>query len=267
KKRIMIIGAGPAGMECAMAAKQRGHEVTVFDREDSIGGLLRGYAANDLANRDDMLSVVRHYEVMAKKLGIEVKLGVEVTPKLMRDLLHQFDVAIVAAGARNDENMRPKTADGGVLTDAYEVALGRIKPGKKVVVIGGGRIGLTLAESLTDQGHEAIIVESSKRVGNDVAPTWKWRHTSWIKELKIPVMTSTRVTRVTASSATVVNAEGEEKELAADMVIYAAPQKPNQEVFQALQWMVDEVHMIGDAMAPRGMTSAIHDGYRLGCRI
>ena len=172
-----------------------------------------------------------------------------------------------AAGARNDENVRPKIADGGKLTDAYEVALGRIKPGKKVVVIGGGRIGLTLAESLTDQGHEAIIVESSKRVGNDVAPTWKWRHTSWIKELKIPVMTSTRVTRVTASSATVVNAEGEEKELAADMVIYAAPQKPNQEVFQALQWMVDEVHMIGDAMAPRGMTSAIHDGYRLGCRI
>lgn len=267
KKRVMVIGAGPAGMECAMAAKQRGHEVTVFEREGAIGGLLRGYAANDLANRDDMLSVVKHYEVMAKKLDIEVKLNTEVTPKLMRDLLHQFDVAIVAAGARNDEAGRPALADGGEVTDAYEVALGRAKPGQKVVVIGGGRIGLTLAESLTDQGHEAIVVESTKRIGNDVAPTWKWRHTSWIKELNIPVMTSSRVTKVTASGATVINAEGEEKEIAADMVIHAAPQKPNQEVFQALQWMVDEVHMIGDAVSPRGMTAAIHDGYRLGCRI
>ena len=74
KKKVMVIGAGPAGMECAITAVKRGHEVTVFDKADRIGGSLLAYANNDLARPDDLLSVVRHYEVMAGKLGIELRL-------------------------------------------------------------------------------------------------------------------------------------------------------------------------------------------------
>jgi 2,4-dienoyl-CoA reductase (NADPH2) len=75
QKKIMVVGAGPAGMECAIAATRRGHRVTVFERGDAIGGSLVGYAAHDLAHKEDLASVVAYYRTMAAKLGIDVRLN------------------------------------------------------------------------------------------------------------------------------------------------------------------------------------------------
>ena len=112
KKRIMIVGAGPAGMECAIAAHKRGHEVTVYEKSGRIGGALRGYAEHDLANKDDLRSVVAHYEVVAARLGIEVKLNTEPTPKMMRSLLHQYDVVVLATGASTNTEALPEAQEG-----------------------------------------------------------------------------------------------------------------------------------------------------------
>jgi 2,4-dienoyl-CoA reductase (NADPH2) len=78
KKKVMVIGAGPAGMECAITAAKRGHDVTVFDKAARIGGNLYAYAMNDLARPDDLLAVISHYEVVAKKLGLDIRLNTEV---------------------------------------------------------------------------------------------------------------------------------------------------------------------------------------------
>src|SRR5690606_34891215 len=107
-KKIMVIGAGPSGMEAAITAKRRGHEVIVFDRAPAIGGVLGGYAKNDLANSDDLLSVVRYYEKMADALNIEVRLNTTIDVKAMRSMLHQYDVAIIATGARIDSRFLPE---------------------------------------------------------------------------------------------------------------------------------------------------------------
>jgi 2,4-dienoyl-CoA reductase (NADPH2) len=143
KKKVMVIGAGPAGMECAITAAKRGHEVTVFDKAGHIGGNLLAYARNDLARPDDLLSVVSHYEVMARKLGIELRLGTEVHAKFLRSVLHQYDVCVVAAGARIDRPRYAHVPGAERMLDALEVAHGRVKPGRRVVVVGGGKIGLT----------------------------------------------------------------------------------------------------------------------------
>jgi 2,4-dienoyl-CoA reductase (NADPH2) len=267
KKRIMVIGAGPAGMECAITAKKRGHDVMVFERSDKIGGSLVGYAAHDLAHKEDLASVVDHYAVMAKKLGIEVKLNTEVSPKLMRDILHQFDVAVVAAGARADFTALPAPEVSGILVGARDVALGKVKPPHRVVVLGGGKVGLTLAESLKTNGHDVVVVEREKRIAGDVMPSFKWRHSAWIEELEIDTFTSSRCTRIGKSGVTIVDADGAEHEIAAEMVIAASPARGNQELIGELEWSIDELHGCGDAMVPRGLTQAIHDGYRLGCRI
>jgi 2,4-dienoyl-CoA reductase (NADPH2) len=267
KKRIMVIGAGPAGMECAITAKKRGHDVVVFERGDKIGGSLVGYAAHDLAHKEDLASVVDHYAVMAKKLGIEVKLNTEVSPKLMRDILHQFDVAVVAAGARTDFTALPAPEAPGILVGARDVALGKVKLPHRVVVLGGGKVGLTLAESLKTNGHDVVVVEREKRIAGDVMPSFKWRHSAWIEELEIDTFTNSRVTRIGKSSVTIVDADGAEHEIAAEMVIAASPARGNQELIGELEWSIDELHGCGDAMVPRGLTQAIHDGYRLGCRI
>ncbi|MCC7167656.1 MAG: FAD-dependent oxidoreductase [Rhodospirillales bacterium] len=267
KKKVMIVGAGPAGMECAIAAAKRGHAVTVFEKSDHIGGAFKGYAMHDLANRDDLQSIIRYYETVARKLGITVKLSTEVTPKLMRSSLHQFDVAVVATGARIDMNAWPKPTQDGLLVDARDVAMLKVKPGKRVVVLGGGKIGLTLAESTRQDGSEVTIVEREKRIGGDVSPSWKWRHTSWVEELKIATITSAKVTKIGDGGVTVVSEKGGEQFLPADTVIAAGPRLSNQELFHELEWMVDEVHGCGDSLIPRSLTIAIQDGFKLGCQI
>ena len=267
KKNVMVIGAGPAGMECAIAARKRGHSVTVFEKGDSIGGNFRSYAGIDLANREDLLSVVSYYEVMARKLGIGINLNTEVNPKLMRSVLHQYDVAVVAAGARIDRNLLPPCEQPGLLVDALDAAAGRVKCGHRVVVLGAGKIGLTLAESLQSRGHEVTLVEAEKRIAGDVQPSFKWRHTAWVEDLKIECLTSTRAKSVASGGVTVVDAKGEERFIAADTVVGAVMRRGNQELFHELEWMVDELHGCGDALVPRGLTQAIHDGYRLGARL
>jgi len=267
KKKIMVIGAGPAGMEYAITAAKRGHAVTVYEKGERIGGNLYAYASRDLARPDDLMSVVRHYEVMAKKLGVEMKFNTEANAKFMRSVLHQYDVCIVASGARIDMDAYAGTEGRERLLDALDVAHGRKQAGKRVVIIGGGKIGLVLGESLRKAGAEVVIVERDKRIGGDVMPTFKWRHTTWVEELGIAVHTSSRLKRVTAEGALIVDAKGKETLLPADSVIAAGPRKANQELFAEFEWMVDELHGCGDALMPRGIDAAIHEGYRLGVRI
>lgn len=130
------------------------------------------------------MNLISYYNVQVKKLGIEVNLNTEVNPKLMRSILHKFDVAIVAARARVDAQVIPD-ADQAIVINGPEAVKGMVDIGKNVVVLGGGKIGLTFAESLRAKGAEVTIVEAGKRIAEDVIPTWKWRHTAWVEEMKI----------------------------------------------------------------------------------
>ncbi|MFO1284243.1 MAG: FAD-dependent oxidoreductase [Burkholderiales bacterium] len=267
KKKILVVGAGPAGLECAITAAKRGHEVVVLEKSGAIGGNLVAYAKLDLARSEDLASIVAYYEVMIRKLGIELRLSTEATPKLMRGLLHQFDVAVVAAGARIDRG-RLQGIDGAErMVDAIEVAHGRVATGREIVVVGAGKIGLVVAESLAKAGAKVTIVEEDKRIAGDVMPSFKWRHSAWVEELGIATLTQTRVTRVTAAGVDVVSEKGGAKYLPADTVIAATPRLPNQQLFHDFEWMIDEVHGCGDSLVPRGLDAAIHEGYRLGCRL
>ena len=198
---------------------------------------------------------------------MRIEFGVEVNPKFMRSRLHEFDVAVVAAGARIDMGAYAHVEGRERLVDALDVASGRIRPGKRVVVIGGGKIGLVLAESLAKLGAQLTVVETEKRIAGDVMPTFKWRHTAWVEELGISVRTCARLLRVTEEGVVVVDTKGEETAIAADTVIAASPRRSNQELFADFEWMVDELHGCGDALMPRGIDAAIHEGYRLGCRV
>jgi 2,4-dienoyl-CoA reductase (NADPH2) len=268
KKKIMVIGAGPAGMECAISARRRGHDVTVFEKADRIGGNLYAYASNDLARPDDLLSVIRHYEVVAKKLGIDVRLNTEVHAKFMRSVLHQYDVCVVAAGAKIDHRRFAHLEGAERMLDALDVAHGRVQAGRRVVVVGGGKIGLTLAESLRKhQQAEVTVVEAEKRIAGDVKPSFKWRHASWVEELGIPCRTSSRLVKVDAEGATIVDGKGERVLIPADSVILATEMAPAHALFGEFEWMVDELHGVGDAVIPRGLEQAIQEGFRLGVRL
>ena len=114
---------------------------------------------------------------------------------------------------------------------------------------------------------KADAMFADKRIAGDVMPSFKWRHTAWIEELGIPVRTSAKVLAIGDGGVKIRNAQREEEFLPADTVIAAVARRPNQELFHELEWMIDELHGCGDSLVPRGLTQAIHDGFRLGARI
>ena len=242
--------------------------VNIFDKADRIGGNLYAYAVNDLARPEDLLSVVAHYEVMARKLGIELRLGTEVHAKFMRSVPHRYDVCVVAAGAHIDRRRFAHVEGAERMLDALDVAHGRVQTGQRVVVVGGGKVGLTLAESLRkNRGAEVTVIEADKRIAGDVKPSFKWRHSAWIEELGIACLTGRQLLAVDAAGVTVKDAKGHESRIAADSVVLAAGVAAAHELLHEFEWMVDELHGIGDALVPRGLEQAIQDGFRLGVRL
>ena len=258
-KRVMVIGGGPAGLEAAYIAAQRGHKVTVFDKRDKLGGQMN-HASKEIDGGWVWQKLIRYYETQLKRYGVDVQLGVEVNP----DVTAKFnpEVVIVATGA----DLGRKKYPANVL-NSYDVLEEKVQVGQRVVVIGGERMGLVCAEYLAALGKQVTIVETSKRLGEDVIPTFKWRHTAWVKEYGIETMTSAKVKEFRADAVVVVNAEGAECVLPADSIIVAGPRESRQELINALEFSADEQYIVGDAVRPRAAHNAIRDGHLIGLRI
>jgi 2,4-dienoyl-CoA reductase (NADPH2) len=186
----------------------------------------------------------------------------------MRSVLHQYDVCVIAAGATLDRTRHAHVRGAERMLDGLDVAHGRCKAGRRVVIVGAGKLGLTLAESLRKhQEAEVTVIESGKRIAGDVKPSFKWRHASWVEELGITCLTSSSLVEVGADGVKVRNAKGEESFVPADTVIQADGVAPAHPLFHEFEWMIDEVHGCGDALVPRGLDAAISEGFRLGARL
>jgi 2,4-dienoyl-CoA reductase (NADPH2) len=188
--------------------------------------------------------------------------------KFMRSVLHQYDVCVIAAGATLDRARYAHVKGAERMLDGLDVAHGRSKAGRRVVIVGGGKLGFTLAESLRKHLEaEVTVVESGKRIAGDVKPSFKWRHASWVEELGITCLTSSSLVEVGADGVKVRNAKGEESFVPADTVVQADGAAPAHPLFHEFEWMIDELHGAGDALIPRGLEQAIQEGFRLGVRL
>ena len=118
----------------------------------------------------------------------------------------------------------------------------------------------------SSRGKPVTIVEASKRLGEDVLVTFKWRHAAWVKELQIETLVNAHATEIT-DEGVVVQENGERKVLKADTVVLAIPRKSRQQLLADLELVCDELYVVGDAIKPRSMHNAIRDGYMIGIRI
>ncbi len=263
-KRVLIIGGGPAGMECAITAAKRGHQVMLHEAGAGLGGQMLG-AAKEIGGGDVFLKLVDYYAAWLELLGVEVHLSSRVDRRLVER--EGVDVCVVATGS--DYPVPPEwTENGGPpVVDVMPALTGEVEIGKRVVVIGGQRAGLVAAEHLASSGHEVEIVEAGKRLAGDVVPTFKWRHNAWLTELSLSPRKNTRVLGIEAAGVRVSNGDGHEQVLPADTVIVSSTRRSNDALITELDFSADELYVIGDAVAPRSMHNAVHDGYRLGVRI
>ncbi|MCP4664931.1 MAG: FAD-dependent oxidoreductase, partial [Deltaproteobacteria bacterium] len=154
KKEIMIVGAGPAGLECAYVAAQRGHEVHVYDKGEEVGGTL--LAASKAPYGDEELMTCVHYQkTMCEKYGVAFHLGAEVTEALIQDELP--DSVVLATGPVYPE-IQGKGADTGKTVNVLDVLGGKVEVGENVIVWGNRKPGIGVALFLAKQGKKVTIV-------------------------------------------------------------------------------------------------------------
>ena len=262
-KRVLVVGGGPAGLEAAKVAAERGHQVTLVERRARLGGQLV-HASKEVDGGYIWLQLIRYYETQLARHGVQVRLGEEMTRELCDRM--KPDAIVVATGAGLDVRSRYPT-DGGTLLDVYDVLEDRIPVGQRVVVLSGERAGLVCAEYLSAQGKQVTIVEPSDRIASDVIPTFRWRHMAWVKEYGIETVIGARVEVVTREGVDVVGKDGARRLILADTVIAAGPRGSVQALVDGLEFSGDEMYIAGDVIRPRAVHNAVREGFLAGVRI
>ncbi len=280
KKRVMIIGGGPAGMEAARVAAIRGHEVSLFERSHHLGGLLPLAALIKGTEIDKIPAQLRYLRHQITRLGVSIYLGKEVNPELIEQL--KPDVAVVATGGLPAVpeipgiNLRQvvRSSDLGRQAEFYLRFLGPrvlgwltrfyLPLGKRVVIIGGLIYGCETAEFLVKRGRKVTIVETMDRLGTLITFSHLLKLFPWFAAKGVTMLSGVKYEAITARGLTITTKDGQRQTLEADNILVALSPQPNTALFEALRGKVPEVHLIGDGREPLTMGDAIYDGSRIG---
>jgi len=299
RRRILVIGGGPAGMEAARVAALRGHDVTLLERGERLGGtLFFAGLAYDPNGRllDSLVTQVR-------RLPISIHLGVEVTPALVTQL--RPDAIVIATGAvrgappipgatqshvwSGDELRRLMTNDGadeiaqrklnlaqralfragGMLkvTDSAQAIQGLSKLwmplGKRVVIVGGGLVGLELAEFLIPRGREVTVLEPTDKPGRELPIVRRWRVLDAV-EHHAQLHRSAQVTEITADAVRWTDGQGQAQRTPADSVVLAIGAETDDRLARMLEVCGVPLHRIGDCARIGYIEGALHEGHRIG---
>jgi 2,4-dienoyl-CoA reductase-like NADH-dependent reductase (Old Yellow Enzyme family)/thioredoxin reductase len=254
-KQVMIIGAGPAGLEAAISAKKAGHVVTVYEKEHHAGGQF--YLAAIPPSKGEISDFVQWQINQCKKLDIPIYFNSKVTLEMIREIAPA--TVVVATGA---EPARPpiKGVDKSHVVFANDVLAGKVFPGERCVVIGGGQVGAETAHYLAQQLRKVTILEMGKDIAAEEAIGPKWQLIKALENRKVAMRTEVRVSEI--SDEGVITSDG--VTYMADTVVLATGSKPVNTLYQELENEQFDLHIIGDAKQVRQVLNATVEGFELG---
>jgi 2,4-dienoyl-CoA reductase-like NADH-dependent reductase (Old Yellow Enzyme family)/thioredoxin reductase len=266
KKKVMVIGGGPAGMEAARIASLRGHEVTVYDRGKELGGQLLLAAAPPGKRR--LLWIRDHLATQLEKQKVKVNLGVDVSSELIDK--KNPDVVVLAAGATPKQTDFIDIDDKRVV-DAWDILGGQVEPvAQKVVVIGGNMLGCEVAEFMADQGNIVSVIKMrpGAAMAEDCEPTNRRGLLDSLQECRVNLLSGFKVEGLTGDGVKVVQRDsGEERTLEAETIVLALGATPERSLVDDLKKEEIEFYPIGDCRGPNNIRQAIYDGALVGRQI
>lgn len=267
KKGIIVIGGGPAGMWAAKVATMRGHEVTLYEKENALGGqvaiAMRG------AGREEFGAIIRNERSQLQKLKVPIVLGEEVTTEFVLAL--NPDVVIVATGSRPKGCPVPG-CEGPRVFNVWQVLKGEAEIGEKVLFIDydGHHQATSTAEYLAGLGKTVHIVTSSLFVGSELGPSQDLFLARQRLLQKGTTFTSdSAVLEIRGTEVHAVNVYTNETHIFSgyDTVVTAMGNEVEDSLYFGLKGRVKEIYRIGDCVAPRKADMAIYEGYTVGRRV
>lgn len=262
KKNVMIVGGGPAGLECAYVAAQRGHEVHVYDKRKDLGGTLLE-ASKAPYGDDELFTCIQYQKVQCDKAGVKFHLGTEVTEDLIKDELP--DSVVLATGPVYSQ-LKVAGAEKIKTVNVLDVLRGDAKVGENVVVWGNRKPGIGVALSLAKQGKKVTIVGKEKSAGFDINPSFKWRYAIYLRQNGIKPYNDSRIDEIGDGEIIVKTYDGYRFPIKCDTIV-VTEREPNEALKNTVQGEGIELYVIGDALVPRNLSSAVHDGFHIGIRI
>jgi 2,4-dienoyl-CoA reductase (NADPH2) len=284
-QNILVAGGGPAGMEFALAAASQGHRVTLFEKEQRLGGQIN--LAMVPPGKEELGGIVRSLAARMKQAGVEVVLGQALTADRVREL--KPDLLVVATGAR-PISLQVPGVDRPHVFDAWDVLQDKVPHiGSKVVIVGGSATGCETAHYITslnaadpavyaflmyhnaedprtamdmlhNPGREVTVIDVVDRMAANVGRTQRWSLMKSLRLMGVRLLTGTGLVEIT-DDAVIVDLGGRREAIPADTVIMAVGARPLDELSREVQESGLKTITIGDAKKTRCITDAIREGF------
>jgi NADPH-dependent 2,4-dienoyl-CoA reductase/sulfur reductase-like enzyme len=263
-RRVVVVGAGPAGLESARVLALRGHSVTVLERASEPGGQL--LLSRLVPGRADLAGLATYLEG-AVRVGAEIQLGIEATVEtIVRD---RPDVVVVATGARPGIPFVPGIEESPAV-DAFTVLRRPVTAVKRALVVGGGMLGVGVAHVLAERGAEVILVEAGSELSAELGVRPRWQYVANLRARRnVTILLGATVEALYADGALVRHA-GQAVTLGElDLVVPTTPMAPVCELAEALKAVPNgpAVFDVGDCVLPRTAFEAMQDAAALGHRL
>lgn len=262
-KKVMVIGGGVAGLCAAFIAQERGHDVTLYEESDRLGGNMR--LAAYPPGKGDITNLIRSYITRCEKAGVTIRKGCPVTLDMIRS--EAPDSVIIATGSKT-LILPIEGIDDPAIIHGSDLLDGKRSAGKKVLVVGGGMVGCETAAFLGEQNHEVTVIEFRDTVGADVIHEHRVYLMEDFQKYGIKEITGAKVCRFFPDGVEYETADGSRHETRGyDSVILSMGFRNHDPFGDAVKEIVEDTHVIGDAVKARRALDATREAYEAAVRL
>jgi 2,4-dienoyl-CoA reductase-like NADH-dependent reductase (Old Yellow Enzyme family)/thioredoxin reductase len=262
KKKVLVVGGGPAGMEAARTAAIRGHDVVLWEKGKKLGGQL--LLAAVAPHKEVIGRLSKYMASQLKRTGVKVLLRHEVTVESVKAMGPQ--VVVLATGSTPFIPDIPNVRKNNVVL-AVDVLAGRKEVGNRVVVIGGELVGCETADYLAQRGKIVTIVRRGPNIAANMNPRARDNLLARLIKNGVTMLTGVRYEEITGKGLVITNKEGQRQNIEADTIVFATGAIQNNKLAKELEGQDIVLNHIGDCAKPGKIIDAIRDGAKVGREI